>query len=478
MQEALLWHASKVPLFLTLFVGCFRFDLIHGTWLVMTLSLGAADARTTRRYWPILVGYTAIVLIVQAIWLVAAPLASSESGNLLEPARTSLPQDFGGDPTANEVGIFPSLIGCTRCRRIRRASSSGRAPGGGGSAGRRSCCPFTPRRRGQLLPIIAQFSALLAQFSDRPSPSTPRRPACMRRLGTRVLRPRTTGGCSGRSAPQMSFFFGKTSEWRVPRLAAALGPLARLLGPARSFRPARAHLPRSLPPCGLVVLLYIQQSYVDVGAEDGSVSKVYDRARLQRWVWMALMVLLVVYNFVFLRLPWDRMGEGTHLAPSLTRPAACSALSAKSRRRRRRRRPTRRGRRRSPPPPPPDPPPSTPPPATPPLLPPLPPSPPLAPPVAGHPPSPPPPSPPPPSPPPTPPAPPGLPPPPSPPPPTPHPPPSPPLHINGTDYSYVPSCATLLRRRATTTSATTYVVSTSTSTSSSPASGLWRRCRA
>ena len=111
MQEALLWHASKVPLFLTLFVGCFRFDLIHGTWLVMTLSLGAADARTTRRYWPILVGYTAIVLIVQAIWLVAAPLASSESGNLLEPARTSLPQEFGGDPTANEVGIFPSLIG-------------------------------------------------------------------------------------------------------------------------------------------------------------------------------------------------------------------------------------------------------------------------------------------------------------------------------------------------------------------------------
>jgi hypothetical protein len=106
-----LWHASKVPLFLTLFVGCFRFDLIHGTWLVMTLSLGAADARTTRRYWPILVGYTAIVLIVQSIWLVAAPLASSESGNLLEPARTSLPQDFGGDPTANEVGIFPSLIG-------------------------------------------------------------------------------------------------------------------------------------------------------------------------------------------------------------------------------------------------------------------------------------------------------------------------------------------------------------------------------
>ena len=100
-------------------------------------------------------------------------------------------------------------------------------------------------------------------------------------------------------APQMSFFFGKTSNGVYRGWQLLWGPRLAFLGLlVLSVLPEPTYLGVCLL-AGLVVLLYIQQSYVDVGAEDGSVSKVYDRARLQRWVWMALMVLLVVYNFVF-----------------------------------------------------------------------------------------------------------------------------------------------------------------------------------
>ena len=342
----------------------------------MTLSLGAADARTTRRYWPILVGYTAIVLIVQAIWLVAAPLASSESGNLLEPARTSLPQDFGGDPTANEVGIFPSLIGL----HAMPSNSAGILERAGAGWWRLGWAAI-------LLPFHAAQACVYA------SPQYVRLAAAYH---WRLLRAQRAANV---------VLLRKDFEWRVPRLAAALGALACLLGPARSFGSARADLRRSVFACwarrpavhSTIVCGCGRRGWLGVqGLRSGEaaamgVDGVDGPAR--------------GLQYLVLRLP-DRMGESLLLHE--TRGVLGS--NAKSHRRRRRRRPTRRGRRRSPPPPPPNPPPSTPPPATPPLLPPLPPSPPLAPPVAGHPPSPPPPSPPPPSPPPTPPAPPALPP--------------------------------------------------------------------
>ena len=212
----------------------------------MTLSLGAADARTTRRYWPILVGYTAIVLIVQAIWLVTAPLASSESGNLLEPARTSLPRDFGGDPTANEVGIFPSLIGL----HAMPSNSAGILERAGAGWWRLGWAAILlPFHAAQARNSCAILGAIRRNsLTAHPLP-------CCAGLRVRVASVRAAGGrvplaaAPGAARAADVVLLWKDFEWRVPRLAASLGPLARLLRPSRSFCSSRADVPRSLPPC-------------------------------------------------------------------------------------------------------------------------------------------------------------------------------------------------------------------------------------
>ena len=74
LLHALAWQAAKLPLLLVLLAGVSSCDLLHAGWLLLALALGAADARATRRRWPLLRAYTAFIAVAQAAYLVASPL--------------------------------------------------------------------------------------------------------------------------------------------------------------------------------------------------------------------------------------------------------------------------------------------------------------------------------------------------------------------------------------------------------------------
>ena len=88
---------------------------------------------------------------------------------------------------------------------------------------------------------------------------------------------------------------GKTSNGVYRGWQLLCRTLARLLGPARSFRPPEPLAVESWAGLGCCIF----SSRMWMWAPKTALSKVSDRARLQRWVWMALMVLLVVYNALY-----------------------------------------------------------------------------------------------------------------------------------------------------------------------------------
>ena len=150
-------------------------------------------------------------------------------------ARVLALEDFGGDPTANEVGIFPSLIGL----HAMPSNSAGILERAGAGWWRLGWAAILlPFHAAQARNSRAIRGAILRNsLTAHPLP---------RGAGLRVRVASVRASCSrvplaaapGPARAADVVLLWKDFEWRLPRLAAALGALARLLRSPRAFRPA------------------------------------------------------------------------------------------------------------------------------------------------------------------------------------------------------------------------------------------------
>ena len=77
------WHSPKLSLVLVLIAGLYVFDLLHAVYVLLYVLLASRSTDSSRVFWPILVRWVAITVLVSASFLVVAPPEADEPSWML-----------------------------------------------------------------------------------------------------------------------------------------------------------------------------------------------------------------------------------------------------------------------------------------------------------------------------------------------------------------------------------------------------------
>ena len=77
------WHSPKLSLVLVLIAGLYVFDLLHAVYVLLYVLLASRSTDSSRVFWPILVRWVAITVLLSASFLVVAPPEADEPSWML-----------------------------------------------------------------------------------------------------------------------------------------------------------------------------------------------------------------------------------------------------------------------------------------------------------------------------------------------------------------------------------------------------------